>query len=104
VAFIIRGNTVIAAANTGKTYPEFKRTFKNGDSDYSAHAEMACIKRAESLLHLDENDVLHVMRFHKNGTITMAMPCNHCQRYIKRKNIKTVKYTDWSGQWNTMRF
>lgn len=43
---------------------------------------------------------LYVARVLKcDGSITMAKPCEKCMRIIRARGIKTVHYTDWSGEW-----
>ena len=44
-----------------------------------------------------------VVRFKKDGTTTMAMPCRHCQRFLKLHGVKKVHYTGWDGEWEVMR-
>lgn len=66
---------------------------------------------AGSRLHAEANvcrfarpgDKLIVMRFLANGELTMAKPCDHCEDIIREAGIRRVKYTDWNGDWQTMR-
>lgn len=55
------------------------------------HAEMSVLRFSQP------GDQLIVMRFHKDGTPTMAKPCQHCQTQIDEAQIAKVWYTDWNG-------
>lgn len=59
------------------------------------HAEM------EALLDSQPGDVLEIMRWRANGTLSMAHPCPHCLKLICQKQIHLVRYTDWNGQWQS---
>ena len=50
-----------------------------------------------------ENKVVHVARFLRDGTVTMAKPCYFCQKYLRSNGVTSVKYTDWDGQWQKMK-
>ena len=99
VAWIERGKTPIVGVNGNSEKPEFRRRFKDGKECFISHAEMDAVSR---LREISSSDVLHVMRFTKNGSISMAKPCQYCQGYLKKKGIKKVKYTDWNGEWQKM--
>ena len=77
------------------------RTYEDGPESvcYEGHAEMIlCDRRL-----LKKNDVVHVVRFLKDGTPTMAKPCKYCQRYLYNNGVKRVRYTDWNGQWKKLK-
>lgn len=48
------------------------------------------------------SDVLYVVRFLADGTVTMAKPCELCQNMINSYGVKKVYYTDWEGNWNRL--
>ena len=61
------------------------------------HAEMNVLRFAQP------GDVIEVLRFSKCGhERTMAKPCNLCMNEMKKAGIKKVRYTNWSGEWETI--
>lgn len=48
-------------------------------------------------------DHLEVMRWHKDGSLTMARPGKHCSALIVQKKIATVTYSNWEGEMITVR-
>lgn len=43
-----------------------------------------------------------VIRTLKDGRLTMAKPCVSCMKMMKDVGIKNVKYTNWSGSFETV--
>lgn len=41
---------------------------------------------------------ISVVRFTKDGEVTMSKPCKYCQVFLREHGVKKVKYTDWSGE------
>ena len=66
---------------------------------YDGHAEMILCDR----VNFKKSDTVHVVRFLKDGTPTMAKPCKYCQRYLYKSGVRTVRYTDWQGQWKKLK-
>ena len=100
VAWVQRGKTAIYGVNGLRSSPRYKRWYPDkGVTCYTGHAEMEAISRAKA----KPGDKLYVMRFLKNGSVTMALPCCHCLEHIKRAGIKTIHYTDWEGTWIKIR-
>jgi len=99
VAWIERGKTPVIGVNSFHTKPEFRRDFGDGSMAFSAHAEMSAVSKLKLI---KPNDVLYVMRFLKSGQPTMAKPCKYCQKYLRDKGIRKVRYTDWDGNWIKM--
>ena len=95
-ALFRRKSLVTIGANTSKTHPSFKRTYKNGQSCYAIHAEMNILRQAKP------GDVIFVMRWSAEGELTMAHPCEHCQELIRKAGIKRVVYSDWDGNFKDM--
>ena len=85
--------------NSNKKSAKFKRRYRDGTFGYHLHAEMDLIRQ------FPEGSVkeITVVRFMKNGDATMAMPCKHCQRFLKRHGVKKVYYTNWDGGWEVMK-
>lgn len=67
----------------------------NSDRAYCSHAEMDAIQDARP------GDVLEVIRWTKDGQVTMAKPCVHCRNRIKRLGLK-VRFTNYSGEWEML--
>lgn len=99
IAWIERGKSTIVGVNGSGEKPQFRRKFKDGQECFISHAEMDAVSKLKEVC---DNDVLHVMRFTKNGGISMAKPCKYCQEYLRRKGIKKIRYTDWDGSWQKM--
>lgn len=100
VAWVERNNSVIVGINGASTRPQFRRKFKDGTECFVSHAEMDAVAKLGK--DIRPTDVLHVMRFMKNGTVSMAKPCEYCQLYLKKKGIRHVRYSGWQGEWNKM--
>lgn len=97
-ALLWRNKSLIhTGVNQTKTSPRYRRYFPR-DGVYGAclHAEMDVLRYARP------GDVIEVLRVGKNGNFTMAHPCPHCFAAIKKAGIRTVRYTDWNGQWQTI--
>ena len=83
---------VYIGVNSSKTDLRFARRVKDGTLVSCLHAEM------DALRHTQEGDRLEVVRFLKDGTMTMARPCKYCRRHIEKSHVVKVTYTDWLGQ------
>jgi hypothetical protein len=66
-----------------------------GSPNSFLHAEM------EALLQSQPGDSLEVLRWRADGTLSMAHPCPFCLALICKKQISHVRYTDWTGAWQT---
>ena len=101
VAAILRrkGCVIKIGENTDKTHPRFKRQYSDGSWASHMHAEMNVLRFAKP------GDELEVIRFKKyNHEMTMARPCSLCLQEIKKSGIKSVRYTNWSGEWETLAY
>jgi deoxycytidylate deaminase len=99
LAAILRrnGRVIKIGENTDKTHPRFKRQYKDGTWASHMHAEMNVLRFAQP------GDEIEVIRFSKCGKhMTMAKPCFHCEREIRRSGITSVKYTNWAGEWEVL--
>lgn len=96
VAYLRRGNSYFFEANSFAGSPKFRR-YRFGEERYHIHAEMAILRWAYP------GEIIHVMRFTKDGEVTMARPCEVCQQFLRNHGIRQVRYTDWNGNWKKMR-
>lgn len=101
IAAILRrnGHVVRIGENTNKTHPRFKRQYPDGTWGSHMHAEMNVLRFSEP------GDEIEVIRFRKcNHTWTMARPCRICTDQIKKAGIRKVRYTNWEGEWENLKF
>ena len=99
-----KGNQSWIGLNSRKSHPLMFRKFKNGQENSCCHAEVSAVlqvpRQCRSLIYL------YVVRFLKNGDVTMARPCGLCRRFLQHNNINfnRVFYTDWNwnGQWKRL--
>jgi deoxycytidylate deaminase len=101
LAAILRrnGKIVKIGENTNKTHPRFKRQYADGTWASHMHAEMNVLRFSQP------GDIIEVIRFKKKDVnFTMAKPCNLCQKEIRKAGIKRVRYTNWEGEWEEMKF
>jgi deoxycytidylate deaminase len=97
-ALLWRGKSLIKiGTNQEKTHPFFKRTYKNGSAN-NLHAEMDVLRFAKP------GDTIVVMRWSALGNLTMAKPCQHCEKFIREAGIVEVTYSDWDGNMQSMQF
>lgn len=100
-AVAIIGKTSWFGNNNRKSHPRMVKKFSNGQENSCCHAEVsALLKVPRRCRHMVE---LYVVRFLRNGKVTMAKPCVMCQRYLKQHKIKHIYYTNWDGGWDRMR-
>lgn len=99
MAILRRGDHVIAIKPcSSKTHPIANRRLNRGTSCH-LHAEMAAISAGKA----KDGDELIVMRFSKDGKLTMAKPCVFCQQLISNTKFKKIVYSDWDGNFQIMR-
>lgn len=94
------GSSYRLGTNSNKNSTKFKRRYRDGTYGYHLHAEMDLIRQFPK----DSVKEITVVRFRKNGAMTMAMPCIHCQKFLKMHGVKKVYYTNWNGRWEVMKF
>ena len=91
------GRVVRIGENTSKTHPRFKRQYSDGSWASHMHAEMNVLRIAQP------GDEIEVIRFKKNDhKMTMAKPCLLCISQMKKAGIRTVRYTNWDGDWERL--
>tara|TARA_A100001011_G_C14294545_1_gene837827 strand:+ start:1732 stop:2091 length:360 start_codon:yes stop_codon:yes gene_type:complete len=98
-AFAKRGNGFVFGKNSDRCSAKFERIHPDGSFGYHLHAEMDLINKFK----VGTISEIHVVRFRKNGEMTMARPCKYCQRFLKRHGVRKVNYTDWNGNWTCMK-
>ena len=93
VACIIyrRRKPVYIGVNSSKKELRFIRRVADGSLVSSLHAEM------DALRYTQQGDKLEIIRFLKDGSMTMAKPCVYCQRHIEKSGVTRVTYTNWYG-------
>ena len=92
-----KGRVIKVGENTNKTHPRFKRQYADGTWGSHMHAEMNVLRFAKP------GDEIEVMRFSKcSHDFTMAKPCTVCMEEMRKAGIKKVKYTNWTGDWETI--
>ena len=99
VAWSKKGTSIIFGTNTIRCSAKFGRTHPDGTKGYHLHAEMDLIRKFKP----GEVSEINVVRFLKDGSLTMAMPCKYCQKYLKQYGVKKVRYTDWNGNWKILK-
>ena len=98
-AWAKRGSSFVIGINSNECSTRFRRKYRDGQVGYHLHAEMALLKKCKE----GDVDIIHVIRFSKDGTITMAKPCPYCQKFLRQYGVKKVYYTNWSGEWEILK-
>jgi len=98
-AFTKVGGSYRWGVNSNRKSTKFRRKYRDGSYGYHLHAEMDLLRKTRH----SEVSVINVIRFKKDGEITMAKPCIHCQKFLKERGVRKVHYTNWDGKWETMR-
>lgn len=99
VAWAKRGSSTIFGTNSLKCSTKFKRIHPDGTKGFHLHAEMDLLRKFKP----GTVSELSVVRFSKDGTVTMSKPCVYCQRFMKRHGVRKVNYTDWNGEWAVLK-
>lgn len=98
-AYAKSGSSYKIGVNSNRKSARFRRKYRDGTFGYHLHAEMDLIRQyPEGTIR-----TVNVIRFKKDGTITMAKPCDHCQRFLKEHGVRKVRYTNWQGEWEVMK-
>lgn len=97
-AWFKSGAALTFGVNSERCSKKFMRRYRDGTVRYHLHAEMDLLIKMGSQI----ADEIYVIRFRKNGEISMAKPCKYCQKYLRRYGVKRVRYTNWEGQWERM--
>ncbi len=95
----VRKTGPIGVNSSSRNSAKFRKRYKNSCETYhEVHAEVDLILKLREV-----PTKISVMRFLKDGTVTMAKPCIHCQHFLKHKGVKTVRFTNWEGFWEEMK-
>jgi len=98
-AWAKKGSSFVYGVNSDECSTRFRRKYRDGQIGYHLHAEMALLKKCKE----GEVDTVKVIRFSKNGNITMAKPCPYCQKFLRQYGVKRVFYTNWNGEWESLK-
>lgn len=104
VAIAFYRSSLYIGRNSTKTSPKWKRSFLDKKQDsYARHAEMDLLARLPRSTVYQSLHV-YVIRWKKDGTISMAKPCWDCRRRLIEAGVKPerIHYVDWNGHWKTM--
>lgn len=97
-AVLFRGKQVVRiGTNSDKTHPRFTRVYPDGSCRSHLHAEMDVLRFAQP------GDRIYVLRFSAEGDLTMAKPCKYCQHFLYESGIDHVVYSNWNGDFETMK-
>ena len=100
VAWAKRGSSVVYGTNSFRCSTKFERIHPDGTRGFHLHAEMDLLRKFKP----GTISEITVVRFSKDGCVTMSKPCPYCERFIKRHGVKKVNYTNWDGSWDVLRF
>lgn len=90
-----RGKPVTISVNSWKQKPKYFRYYSKATRPgraYCQHAEMSALESAKP------GDKIEVIRFRCDGSIGCAKPCPHCEKRLRKLNIR-VRYTNHDGEW-----
>ncbi len=93
-AWVKVGNSYIVGVNSDRCSSKFHRYHNDGTSGFHLHAEMDLLRQLDPDRGTKE---INVVRFHKNGKATMAMPCKFCRKFLLDYGVIRVNYSDWNG-------
>lgn len=85
--------------NSNKSTARFRKRYPGcQNSKHERHAEVALIIQCRVI-----PKKISVVRFTKDGALTMAKPCIHCQNFLRHVGVKKVRFTNWEGTWEEMK-
>lgn len=100
-AVAVIGKTNWFGNNNRKSHPMMVKKFRNGQEGSCLHAEVsALLKVPRQSRHMVD---LYVVRFLRNGSISMAKPCPMCEKFLRKHSVRNVYYTNWKGGWDRMK-
>lgn len=95
-AFTKKGE--IGVNSMSRLTAKFRKRYSNSRETYhEIHAEVDLVIHCKVI-----PERINVARFFNDGTSTMAKPCIHCQNFLRQKGVKSVRYTNWDGEWEVM--
>lgn len=100
-AVYYKGTLLAKGHNTDKTCPLQKKynryRFEETNTLAKGHAEIMALKKIRWLdINFSQVEV-YTYRALKDGTISMARPCESCMAFIKELNIKKICYSTNEG-------
>lgn len=101
VCVALVGKTRWIGANNSKSHPNFVRESEKGDLS-SIHAEIDAIVKVPR--DARKKIKLFVFRFLKDGSVSMAKPCDECVKMLKREGVKmrNIWFSNWDGKMERM--
>lgn len=104
-ACVIIGKSRFYGWNSYNTHPGARRRLRCSGSgemvtNYCYHAEAHAILKASHFTNNIKSSSVVITRVLKDGSFTMAKPCEHCQKLMDKHNINPskIKYTNWEGE------
>lgn len=96
-----RGKLVGIGVCSMKTSPHGNRRSRTGCQVSQQHAEVHLLRHVVAH-RFKSSDVLYVVRFLADGTMSMAMPCPACAHEIGLAGIRKVFFTNWNGEFERL--
>lgn len=91
------GNSYVVGINSNRSSTKFLRKYPDGTISGHLHAEMDLLRQLKNI-----PSHITVVRVNKNGELTMAKPCKYCQHFLKLYGVRSVTFTNWSGEFETL--
>lgn len=104
VAMAFSGEYLIAVATSKRIRDD--SSSEPDKEKWTIHAEEFLLNKLQKIKASSrfKSITIVVLRFTANGGLSMALPCNECQKIIKKnKWIDKIHYSDWNGDikiWN----
>jgi cytidine deaminase len=99
------GKTEWVGFNCHKSHPRMTKRFSCGKENSCSHAELSAVIQVPKKLR--HKITLYVIRFTRDGNISMAKPCELCKVFLSQQGIDfgNIYYSDWSwdGNWKRMK-
>lgn len=98
------GNTKFVGWNSEKTSPSFIREYPCGETSCERHAEMHILRQIPRGSN-PKSVKIFVFRVKKDGELSMAKPCAHCQERLSKFGLhpSNIYFTNWNGNWEKLR-
>ena len=103
VCLLLAGKRWIVGWNSPKTSPALQRSIGDGKSEKATrHAEAHALQLARRAG--GKIRAVYVLRWTKQGRLTMARPCPHCSELLWKAGVpaRIVHYSDWEGKMRNM--
>jgi len=95
-AVIFKQNRILSFGfNSQRSCSSIESQYKR--FDFTLHAEAHAASKIKDRNLLKDASIL-IVRIKKDGTLSMAKPCEYCEHMIKSFNIKKVYYSTFEGE------